>query len=423
VKILFVTQYYPPELGAAQERLSAYAEYLAEIGHDVTVLTAHPSYQMQRSPGSAGYPAARCEAVEWRCGVQVVRVPSLRAFGSGFAPRLASFLSFMTTAAAVGLARARSNRDRPEVVFVETPSLFAGLAARAIASRAGAPIVCHVADLWVDALQSFGFLRAGAPALQALRSMERRLYQESAAVVTVTEGCRRKIVAAGAAPETVFVIPNGVNTDIYRPDAPPPDLPEWKDRFVCLYAGTQGRIHAVATVLSAAERLRQQREILFALFGGGTEKEALRAAARERGLKNLRFMPPRPPAELAGCIARADVALATLRDCPLSESALPVKMLTYLACGTPVLLSGRGVAASVLQKSRAGLCLEPEDSAALAAAILRLKEDPALHARLAAPGREFVQRHYSRRRFAVQIASVLEAAAGKRVHVGGLAEI
>src|SRR5437763_15966113 len=80
VKILFVTQYYPPELGAAQERLSAYAEYLAEAGHEVTVLTAHPSYQMKRRP------AVPCEAVEWRNGGQVCRVPTIPSFNPGFAP-------------------------------------------------------------------------------------------------------------------------------------------------------------------------------------------------------------------------------------------------------------------------------------------------------------------------------------------------
>jgi glycosyltransferase involved in cell wall biosynthesis len=261
----------------------------------------------------------------------------------------------------------------------------------------------------VDALEAFGFVRACSPPSRALRSLERRLYRSAAAVVTVTEGCRRKIIAAGAAPGDVFVVPNGVNTQIYRPDAPRPALPaNWTGKFVCLYAGTQGYIHAVETVLGAAERLRNEPEIVFALLGGGSEKETLAAAARERGLENIHFLPPLPPAELAGWIGRADVALATLRDCPLSESALPVKMLTYLACGTPVLLSGRGVSAGVLRESRAGLCLEPEDSAALADAIRKLRSDSELRRRLASQGREFALRFYSRRKFAGQIAGLLE---------------
>jgi colanic acid biosynthesis glycosyl transferase WcaI len=409
VKILFVTQYYPPELGAAQERLSAYAEYLAEAGHQVTVLTAHPSYQMQRRT------AARCESGEWRNGVRVQRVPTVRAFGPGFGPRLASFLSFMAGATMVGTAIARAPRERPDVLFVETPPLFAGLAGRAIGARCGAPVVYHVADLWVDALEAFGFLRAGTPVSRVLRSLERRLYRDAAAVVTVTEGCRQKIIRAGAAPNDVVVIPNGVNTDVYRPDAARPRVPEWEGKFVCLYAGTQGYIHAVGTVLGAAERLRSQPDVLFLLVGDGSEKGQLAAEARQRGLDNVRFLPPRPPAELAGCIARADVALATLRDCPLSESALPVKMLTYLACGTPVLLSGRGVSAEVLSASRAGICLEPEDPAALAEAIWRLKEDERLRERLAGRGRDFVRRSYSRRMFAGQVAGVLERVAAPRV--------
>lgn len=418
VKILFVTQYYPPELGAAQERLSAYAEYLAEAGHEVTVLTAQPSYQMKR------HAAVRCEAVEWRNGVQVCRVPTFCSYKTGFAARLAGYLSFQVAATAVGLARARSLRERPDLLFVETPPLFAALAGRRIGARAGAPVVYHVADLWVDALEAFGFLRPGTAPSRALRSLERRLYQEAAAIVTVTEGCRDKIIDAGAAPANVVVVPNGVNTDVYRPDAPRPELPAaWTGKFICLYAGTQGHIHAVETVLGAAERLRQEPEIIFALLGGGSEKASLAAAAQERGLENVHFLPALPPSELAGWIARAGVALATLRDCPLSESALPVKMLTYLACGTPVLLSGRGVSADVLRESRAGLCLEPEDPAALAEAILQLKTDAELRGRLASRGREFALRYYSRRKFAGQIAGLLEGLVTERVAAPSLVEV
>jgi colanic acid biosynthesis glycosyl transferase WcaI len=412
-----VTQYYPPELGAAQERLSAYAEYLAEVGHEVTVLTAYPSYQMQRG-------ASECPAEEWRNGVQVRRVPSVRAYGKvGFGRRMAGFLSFMGAATVIGKAIATVPGQRPDALLVETPPLFAGLAGRAIGRRCGAPVVYHVADLWVDALEAFGFVRPGSPPAKALRAMERRLYREAAAVVTVTEGCRQKIITAGADPAAVHVVPNGVNTEVYRPDAPQPLMPEWAGKFVCLYAGTQGYIHAVETVLGAAERLRGHPDVLFALLGGGSEKEALVQAARERGLRNIQFFPPRPPAELAGCIARADVALATLRDCALSESALPVKMLTYLACGTPVLLSGRGVSAAVLRESRAGLCLEPEDPEALAEAILQLKADPTLRGRLGGRGREFVLRQYSRRRFAGQVAGLLEEVGTPLAPVPARAEV
>jgi glycosyltransferase involved in cell wall biosynthesis len=329
----------------------------------------------------------------------------------------------MGAATVVGKAIATAPGRRPDALLVETPPLFAGLAGRAIGRRCRAPVVYHVADLWVDALESFGFLRAGSPPARVLRAMERRLYREAAAVITVTEGCRQKIITAGAAPAAVHVVPNGVNTQVYRPDAPRPMMPEWDGKFVCLYAGTQGYIHAVETVLGAAERLRGHPDILFALLGGGSEKEALVQAARERRLANLQFLPPRPPAELAGCIARADVALATLRDCPLSESALPVKMLTYLACGTPVLLSGRGVSAAVLRESRAGLCVEPEDPAALAAAILELKTDPQQRRQLGGRGREFVLRRYSRRTFAGQVTGLLEEIAAPLAPVVAPAEV
>src|SRR5262249_35829045 len=169
VRVLFLTQYYPPELGAAQERLSAYAEYLARAGHEVTVLTAYPSYQSAR--GSA----QECAAWEWRSGVRVRRVPTLRAYGSGVAPRLAGVLSVMASATSMGLAMTGGDQ-RPDVLFVEMPPLFAGLAGRTIGRRRGVPVVYHVADLWVDALVAFGFLRAGSASARALRSLERQIY-------------------------------------------------------------------------------------------------------------------------------------------------------------------------------------------------------------------------------------------------------
>lgn len=386
MRFLILTQYYPPEIGAAQARLSAFAHELQRAGHDVEVVTALPNYPGGELSRSDRRTPGRQEVVG---GVPVRRTWLLAGTGAG-ARRLASYLSF----AATGLAGALAAR-RPDVVFVESPPLFLGISGWLAARRAGAAFIFNVSDLWPDSVRELGILRDG-PAMRAAERLERWLYAHADAVTAVTEGIRTRLVEHKGVPASkVLFLPNGVDLAVLRPEEPDPavrvrhGLPEGP---LVLYTGNHGYAQALDTVILAAALVP---DVTFALVGGGSDKTRIERLAADRRATNVRFLPPVPQGEIAGLYALSFAGLATLRQSELMEGARPAKALAVMGCAKPVLYSGAGEGAALVRAADAGITVPPEDPAALASAIRRLVDDPAEASRLGANGRRYVESHLS----------------------------
>ena len=386
MRFLILTQYYPPEIGAAQARLSAFAGQLQRAGHEVEVVTALPNYPAGKLDEADRRLLGRREVLN---GVPVRRTWLLTATGVG-ARRLASYLSF----AATGLVSALV-AGRPDVVFVESPPLFLGVSGWMAARRAGAAFVLNVSDLWPDSVRDLGVLSDG-PSLRAAERLERWLYARATAVTAVTEGIREALVERKGVPaRKVLFLPNGVDLDQFRPTDPDPavrarhGLP---DGPLVLFTGNHGYAQALETVIAAAELVP---EVTIALVGAGSDKARIQELAQERGTTNVRFLPPVPQSEIAPLYGQAVAGLATLRNSALMEGARPAKALAVMGCGRPVIYSGAGEGVALVRAAEAGLVAPPEDPRALAAAIRRLVKDPDEAARMGANGRRYVESHLS----------------------------
>lgn len=386
MRFLILTQYYPPEIGAAQARLSAFARQLQRAGHDVEVVTALPNYPSGKLDEADRRTLGRRETVD---GVPVRRTWLLTGTGVG-ARRLASYLSFAATGLVSALAA-----GRPDVVFVESPPLFLGVSGWMAARRAGAAFVLNVSDLWPDSVRDLGVLSDG-PALRAAERLERWLYARATAVTAVTEGIRTRLVEHKDVPaRKVLFLPNGVDLDDFRPTDPDPavrarhGLP---DGPLVLYTGNHGYAQALDTVVEAASLVP---EVTVVLVGAGSDKARIERLADERGATNVRFLPPVPQAEIAPLYGQSIAGLATLRNSALMEGARPAKALAVMGCGKPVIYSGAGEGAALVRAAEAGLVVPPEDPRALAAAIGRLAKDPDEAARMGASGRRYVESHLS----------------------------
>ena len=384
MRFLILTQYYPPEIGAAQARLSAFARELQRAGHEVEVVTALPNYPSGELRGPDRRTLGRREMVD---GVGVRRTWLLAGTGAG-ARRLASYLSFSAT----GLAAALAAR-KPDVVFVESPPLFLGLSGWLAARRAGAAFVLNVSDLWPDSVRDLGILRDG-PALRAAERLERWLYRRADAVTAVTEGIRTRLVKhKGVQARKVLFLPNGVDLEVFRPERPDQAL---RDRHglpegpLVLFTGNHGYAQALDSVVLAALLVP---DVTVALVGAGSDKARVQRLAKERRAQNVRFLPPVPQDEIAGLYGLATAGLATLRSSALMEGARPAKALAVMGCARPVIYSGAGEGAALVREADAGIVVAPEDPEALAAAIRLLTNDPAEATRLGANGRRFVETH------------------------------
>jgi glycosyltransferase involved in cell wall biosynthesis len=380
MRFLILTQYYPPEVGAAQVRLASVARQLRAVGHAVEVVTALPNYPSGKIDPTDRGRLRRREVID---GVPVTRYWLYPATGAGVR-RLVSYLSFTVTGLVGGL-RAR----RPDVVLVESPPLFLGLAGWAIARRFGAALILNVSDLWPDSVRDMGIMGRG-PWLRLAESLERWLYRHADAVTAVTLGIRHTLVATKGIPsDRALYLPNGVDPDLFRHDGA---ATEAALRPTILYTGNHGLAQGLDVVLDAAALVP---EALFVLVGDGSDKGRLQAEVARRRLDNVRFEPPVDPDLISARYAAATAGLVCLRRTPLMEGARPAKTLAVMACGRPVIYSGSGEGADLVRAADAGVVVPPEDGAALAAAVRAVAADPRRGNEMGANGRRYVMEHLS----------------------------
>jgi lipopolysaccharide/colanic/teichoic acid biosynthesis glycosyltransferase/glycosyltransferase involved in cell wall biosynthesis len=405
LRVLFVTQYFPPETGAAPARAAHFVRALGRSGHDVRVVTGlpnHPSGVIQSGYRSGYSPTGRFgDALVER--VWLYATPKKTAL-----TRLWNHASFALSA----LPRVLGG-PRPDVVIATMPPLFLGLSAWIAAARWRVPFVVDCRDDWPYAAVALGEMRPG-PATTILSWLSRFLYVRAARVLAVTPGMRRQLAARGLDSGRIELVTNGADTELFRPTANGAPIghvanaPAPARRCTVLYAGTHGLVHGMEVLLDAAERLKGRDDLEFVFVGDGVAKPALEARAAESGLTRVAFHPSVPPERLVEWIHRADVCVATTRDHPFCGETIPVKLFDYLACGRPVVAAVRGDAADVVRASGGGVVVEPGDGASLAEALSALADDPARRASLGAAGPPFVARQYSRQALGGRLVTIVE---------------
>ena len=382
MRVILLTHYYPPEVGAPQARLSALANGLRRRGVEVTVHTGFPHY-----PDGAIQPPHRNRpwTTENVDGVRVVRSAVYPAPNRGFARRIANHLSFASSA----LATARVSGPA-DAVIVETPPLLLAGSSIAYARAKGAALVVNVSDMWPDSAVELGTLRR--PRLvSAARALEHGCYRAAAAIVCPTRGIETALEELEAADGKVHRIPPSVDPDLF------PVSPSQRNGvFRVLYAGTVGMSQGVGTLMDAAELLENESGIEIVIAGDGAEGPELRRRLADGRFPNVRMVGRVPHERVPDLYADADAAVVLLRDRPLFRGALPTKMFEAMSAGRPVVLSAAGEAAALVEEASCGVVVPPERPAELAAALRELAGNPSHAEGLGAAGRRAAEEQYSR---------------------------
>lgn len=379
MKVLLLTQYFRPEVGAAQTRLDALTAHLDALGDEVEVVTALPNYPEGRI--LPGYRRTLMRTTT-EAGVRVHRIWMYAAMGTGL-KRLASYLSF-TASSVLGLVRSR----KPDLVIVESPPLFLAATAVAYGMVRRVPVVMNVADLWPDAAVEVGALSEGR-VLSFAHWLERHLYRRCAAISTVTDGVRDRLLEKGVPAAKVVMLPNGVDTDRFAPDAGDPaqlarlGIPEGP--FI-VYAGTIGLAHGIDPLIDAMKLVANEAGPVLVIIGSGSERPRIERRIATEAIGNVMLHDPISPEELAAVLPLASAAIVTLADIPLNRSVRPAKMPPLMAAGVPVVFAGSGEGAELLRSADAGIVV-PNEASAIAEAILELHRDPDLRRRLGGNGR------------------------------------
>ncbi len=408
MKILFITENFPPETNAAATRVYERACHWVAWGHEVTVITCAPNFP--RGFLFPGY-ENRWHQMEEMSGIRVVRVKTLIAPNRGVFLRTLDFLSFMVTGFTAALFE-----EKPDVVAATSPQFFAAVAGWAVGKARRVPFVFELGDLWPASIAAVGAMRQNI-GLQLIEKLELHLYRSSATVVALTNAFRKNLVGRGIPADKIAVVINGVDLSRYGPRPKDAELAaEWdlEDKFVVGYVGTHGMAHGLGNVLDAAERLRSVANLRFLLVGAGAEREQLFEESRQRRLDNIVFMPPRPKEGMPAVWSLCDVALVHLRGSPVFAGVIPSKIFEAMAMGLALLLAApQGEASQILARDKAGMWVPAEDPEALSDAILTLMKKDKLRNMFAKQSLKAAPLH-SREHQAKQMIEVLEMAASGR---------
>ncbi|MFC2036463.1 glycosyltransferase family 4 protein [Chloroflexota bacterium] len=418
MRILYLSQYFPPEVGATQTRAYEMARHLVSAGHQVTMLTEVPNHPSGIVPPEyRGKPYERADLE----GIDVIRIWVKASPVKTFGTRMLFYISYMINATLAGLVLARGRYDG---IYATSPPLFVGGAALALSYARRIPLLFEVRDLWPESAVALGEM-SNPRAVALAGKLEEMCYNRAHCVVVVTEGIRRRLTERGFA-RKLALIPNGANTELFHP------APEagaalraqlgLEDKFLVIYAGIHGVAQGLETVLEGARQLLGVPDVHFLLIGEGPKKNDLMALRDRWGLNNVTMLAEQPRVEMPAYMSAADVALVPLRQLDLFQGALPSKMFDAWACGCPIILSIDGEARQVLARADAGVFVEPEDAGQMAQAILQLKSEPDRLARYGQNGRRFVKDNYSRQRLAARLEALLrETIEGKAIAPGRLA--
>jgi colanic acid biosynthesis glycosyl transferase WcaI len=397
VKILIVTQYFWPE----NFRINDLAEGLRERGHGVTVYTGLPNYPQGRF--FDGYSLLGPYSEDYR-GVRVIRTPLVpRGRGGG----LRLMLNYASHAFIASLlAPLRCPRDVDVVLVYEPSPITIGIPARVIKWCRKTPVAFWVQDLWPQSLEATGAVRS-RPVLRLVDRLVRWIYRGCDRVLVQSRAFVDPIRKQGVAPEDIRYLPNSAE-DFYVPTTVPEDAPERAELpagFKIMFAGNIGAAQDFSTILEAAERLREDKEIHWIIVGDGRLRSWVDSEIVRRGLQGtVHLLGHKPPRSMPRILALADALLVTLRREPIFALTIPSKIQSYLACARPVLAALDGEGARIIRESGAGLAVPTENPAALADAVRSMAAmDGSVLGNMGRNGYAYFERNFARGRVIRQL--------------------
>jgi glycosyltransferase involved in cell wall biosynthesis len=414
MRILFLTQYFPPETGAPSNRLSDLADRLANLGHHVTVLTALPNYP--QGVIFKGY-RGRLMMAEKRNSIQVIRSWIFATRSKKFFPKLINYFSFAILSCIVGIFTVRST----DIVFVESPPLFLAISGYLLGRMKRAKFVLNISDLWPESAIALGVLRNPA-VIRCSIWLERELYRRADLITGQTQG-----IMAGVRNRWPFtpraLLTNGVAPEfLMKIEAARPSRSKLRqelgfaDKFIVAYTGVHGFSQRLETIVRAAELLFSYKDMQFIFWGDGPEKPGLEAMVLAKHLSNVQFVPSQPSSRMPEVLISVDVSVVPLARTELFKGALPSKLFEALGAGVPVVAAVEGEARSLVEASGGGIVIEPENAQMMAEAIVRLFVDSSLRQKLSTDGRNYVVSHYNRKTIAQHFESLLIAVKSSSLH-------
>ncbi len=390
MKILFLTQYYPPETGAPQNRLSSLAFHLKSFGNHVEVLTALPNYPIYEIFNDYKNKKKFSEIID---GIKVYRSKIYVSKKKAIHHRLLNYFSFAFNA----YFTAKKNITKPDIIICESPPLFLGITALRLKKKWKCKLVFNVSDLWPESAEKMGLVKNKFVLKQSYK-LANKIYKNADLISGQTQGII-DVIRKHHPAKKMFWLPNGIEERKFtflKNEETKSD-----NKFNLLYAGIIGHAQGLEVILHAAKILKTQNDIHFYIIGDGPVKDDLIAIQKENDLSNVSFLPNQTLEKIAIWLQKCSAYIIPLRKLDLFKGAIPSKIFEPLFFANPILLGVEGEAKKLfIDDANSGLFFEPENADELAKAILTLYHDPILAKLLGNNGKNYVIKNFQRKKIA-----------------------
>lgn len=355
MKLLFLTDNFPPEGNAPATRTYEHCKEWVKKGVEVTVITCAPNFPKGKVFDGYKNKLYQSEIID---GIKVIRVWSYISANEGFAKRILDYISYAFMAFFAGLFK------KTDLIVATSPQFFTAVAGNMLAFCKRKKWVFEVRDLWPESIIAVGAMKRSRT-IRFLEWLEKKMYQSANHIVVVTDTFKRKIVARGIDPTKISVYKNSANLSLFQPQSKDVDLEKklgLKDKFVFAYIGTHGMAHGLNFILDSIKFLDiKYPKLAFLFIGDGAEKKNLLKQAKELDLKNAVFVDAIPKTEVKRYLSLMDVALVNLRKSDTFLTVIPSKIFEAAAMEKPILLGLQGETQGIIENYKAGICFEPEN--------------------------------------------------------------
>lgn len=392
MKVLFVNQYFPPEIEPSASKIYNLSRSLTDLGHKVTVITGFPNYPT----GNVIQPyRLRLFMNEIISGFIVRRTFLIPTSHKRLSARIINSLSFLLSSIIRSIPSGKH-----DIVFASAPPLEIGIAGYIISRIKRLKFVFEIRDLVLDAAIEMNLIK-NPTAIKLTYLLEDFLYKKADMIVTVTEGFKKEIISKGIPDSKIQIIPNSADVDFIKPGRKN-NLIRQKlnlfNKFIVLYAGNYGVSQKLTTIVEAAALTKDIEDLVFLMVGQGTEKNKVEILCSKLKLKNMIFLGSQPRNSMPDFYYASDVCIVPLRKIPTFKLTVPSKLYECMAAGRPIILSVNGEARQILENANAGIFVEPENPNQMAEVIRLLYNKRSLLKLFGSNGRYYVEKYCSRER-------------------------
>jgi len=363
------------------------ALFLKKRGHSVTVLTAMPSYPLNKI--FDGYGGVYMK--EELDGIDIIRSYIYPSNSVKLISRLFNYFSFVFSSLIVGLFVL----PKKDILITESPPLFLGITGYVLSRVKGAKWIFNVSDLWPESAVNLGVIGKGLPLTISFK-LEEFFYKKSWLVLGQSKGIVQNINERFPWVDT-YLLSNGVDVEKYTPDTKSDILKEWSNdrEHTIVYAGLHGIAQGLDQLIKAAKVLDSKLNTLqFVLIGDGPKKKSLIELSRKLEASNVTFVESQPKIAMPEIWASADIAIIPLKQ--HIPGAVPSKIYEAMASGVPIVMIGVGEPAEIVTRSECGFTVEPNDIIGICDSIKELVNNNKLRKNMSINGRLSASKYSNR---------------------------